>query len=407
MSTTTPVINEQLDTLNGHMADLISKINHQNAAFDVMVADKRAEMLTDVAALAELIQHGELLEVMDYGDQATLEWIDHSPATPTTYQAEFDFTHLETVELEDGEQIPVANFQMHYTLPYGFAFDAAEAIFESDAVLPAGTYHFTVANDSWGGNNGKTYQFVLPEDLPAGYQIRKSVGYNVLLTNGTLDVYESGASLTKLYSMTPSEGSGGTDLGITDGSGNLNHWHRVALGYNRWKTSALRQQLNADAAKGAWWTAQNKWDVKPAAADTTAGFLYGLSDDVKAHIKATKIVTARNNIDGSNLDPDVTYDKVFIPSLEQMYIQPQKAGEGEFWEYYKRLLGVTSPVARSQTYPRLISYAINSKTSAQYVWLRSATVSYASNEWNVYTSGFVISNGASHTLRSRPCLRIG
>ena len=407
MSTVTPIINTQLDTLNGHMAELINKINHQNAAFDMMVADKRAEMLTDAAELAALIQHGELLEVMDYGDQATFEWVDHSPSTPTTYQAEFDLTHLETAVLEDQEQVPVGVFQMHYTLPYGLAFDAAEAIFESDAVLPAGTYHFTVANDSWGGNNGKTYQFVLPEDLPAGYQIRKSVGYNVLLTNGTLDVYESGASLTKLYSMTPSEGSGGTDLGITNGSGDLNHWHRVALGYNRWKTSALRQQLNADAAKGAWWTPQNKWDVKPSAADTTAGFLYGLPASVKAHLKAAKVVTARNNIDGTDLDPDITYDKVFIPALEQMYIQAQKTGEGEYWEYYKRLLGATSPVARSQTYPRLISYAINSKTSAQYVWLRSASVSNANYEWHVHTSGYVYGTHANYTYRIRPCLRIG
>lgn len=403
----TPIINTQLDTLNGHMEDLISKINHQNAAFDLMVADKRAEMLTDAAELAALIQHGELLEVMDYGDQATFEWVDHSPSTPTTYQAEFDLTHLETAELEDGEQIPVANFQMHYSLPYGLAFDAPEAIYESSSLLAAGTHHFTVANDSWGGNNGKTIQFVLPEDLPAGYQIRKSVGYNGLITNGTLDVYASGDSLTKLYSMTPSEGSGGTDLGITDGSGDLNHWHRVALGYNRWATSATRQQLNADAAKGAWWTKQNKWDVKPAAADTTAGFLYGLPDEIKQHLRPTKIVTARNNIDGANLDPDITYDKVFLPSLEQMYVQPQKTGEGEYWEYYKRLLGATSPVARSQTYPRLISYAINAKTSAQYCWLRSAYVGYATAEWYVNASGTVGLNHASNGYRSRPCLRIG
>lgn len=395
MSVTKPIVlDETLQALN-HL------IAHQNAAIDLLASDKRATLATDMATVAELCRAGEILEVMDFGDQIAPAWLDGS----TSYNPAMNLCHESDELLEDGETIHGAFFEWDKTLPFGMPFDEPEAIFASDSALAAGTYHFTIKNDSWGGNNDKNIQFTLSQELPAGYQIRKSVGYNGAVLNGTLDVYENGASRTKLYSMAPTEGTGGTDLGQTDGSGDLNHWHRVALGNNRWLYSNMRQFLNATGAKGTWWTQQTKWDVKPSQADTADGFLYGYEEAVHRYFKPIKVVTVANNIDG-NVE-DVTYDKVFLSSLEQMYCVPQFSGkEGDYWEYYKRLLGRTTPAPTSQTYTRLIKYALNAPTSAQCCFRRSAYRDSAYTVWNVNTSGYVSTYSASAAYRCAPSVFI-
>ena len=395
MSTVTKpiVLDETVQALN-HL------IAHQNAAIDVLAADKRADLVTNVAGIAELAKNGELLEVMDYGDEIHPEWVNGS----THYNPPMNLCHESDEILEDEEPIHGCFFEWDKTIPFGMPFDAAEAIYESASDLPAGTYHFKIVNDSWGGNENKNIQFTLVEDLPAGYQIRKSVGYNGLVTSGTLDVYSSGASRTKEYSLTPSEGTGGTDLGQTDGTGDLNHWHRVALGHNRWKYSNLRQWLNAIGAKNTWWTQQEKWDVKPGEAETIDGFLYGYSEDVYRYFKPIKVVTVACNIDGNA--EDVTYDRVFLSSLEQMYCVPQFSGkEGSYWEYYKRLLGRTSPAPTSATYARLIKYALGT-TSAQNCFRRSAYRNSAYIVWGVNASGTVSAYYAFSALRCAPSVFI-
>ena len=104
---------------------------------------------------------------------------------------------------------------------------------------------------------------------------------------------------------------------------------------------------------------------------------------------------------------DVTYDKVFLRSLEQMYVSPMSAGkEGVFWEYYKRLLGRTSPAPAWQTYTRLIKYALEAPTSAQYCWCRSAYLTYAYAAVLVYSSGYVSDNYAVGAIRCAPSVFI-
>lgn len=376
-------------------------LSHLNSAVDLLASDKRADLVTDVASVAILAKNGELLEVMDYGDGIHPEWVDGD----THYNPEMNLCHESDELLEDGETIHGCFFEWDKTFPYEMPFSPAQAIFQSDTDLPAGTYYFTIQNDLWGGNNEKNIQFTLDQALPAGYQIRKSVGYNALVTSGTLDIYSSGASLTKEYSVTPTEGNAGTFLGVSDGAGNINHWHRVALGHNRWKTSNMRQFLNATGAKGTWWTSQEKWDVKPSQADSTDGFLHGYTEEVYRYFKPIKVVTVTNNYEGN--EDDVTYDRVFLPSLEQMYCVPQFAGkEGAYWEYYKRLLGRTSPAPTSETYPRLIKYALNPPTSARSCFRRSADRYGAHYVWNVYVSGNVNTNNATNALRCAPSVFI-
>ena len=183
----------------------------------------------------------------------------------------------------------------------------------------------------------------------------------------------------------------GTNLGtlqLTKRNENLNSMQEAAYGYNRWKYSALRQYLNSDKGKGEWWTKQDDWDIAPDELATKAGYLTGLSDELKSVMKTVKVTTYTNTVcdDGS---ADITYDKVFLPSLEELYIVPQIKGEGSIHEYWKERSGATAPLAQHGTYTRMISYSMSDHNSAQYQRLRSAFRGYACYAWNVYASGYV------------------
>ena len=98
---------------------------------------------------------------------------------------------------------------------------------------------------------------------------------------------------------------------------------------------------------------------------------------------------------------------LFSPSKEQIYNTPQIEGEGEYWEYWKRALGLTSPSANYPTvYPAYKIYAINAKTSAQYVRLRSAYRGGAHFTWTVSSGGTVSNYGARTSSRALPSLVI-
>lgn len=409
--TETPIINDQLDTLADKLDALNHLISHQNASLDVIAADKRASFLTNLGAIAEMVASGELLDAIDYGDRINLAWKNGQ----TEYTLPFNLCHLENATLEDQETIKVADIEAHYVLPLDTVYDEPEAIFASANDLVAGTYYFKIVNDSWGGNNNKYVSFTLSETLTAGKQIRKRSGaYNADISNCTLGIFTSGADRTGTelaFTVSTTEPSSGTSLGQTDGAADCNYWHCVVLGYNRWKYSAIRQYLNSDKAKTAWWTQQHKWDVKPAYADSADGFLYGFDSELLEYMQITKVITARNTVFNSGDTPlggmDETYDRVFLASLEQTYINPQISGEGEYWEYYKRLLGRTTPAAQYQTYTRLIKYDLASQTTARYRWLRSCNRGIANNVWIVTTSGAVSLSTAYDGLRCAPCLRIG
>jgi len=126
--------------------------------------------------------------------------------------------------------------------------------------------------------------------------------------------------------------------------------------------------------------------------------LSGLSADLLAVIAQVKVTTYANTlIDGGVAD--VTYDKIFLPSLEQMYINPQVAGEGTYWPYWKNRLNVASPVAQGGTYPALIKYRLGTGT-AEYQRLRSAYRGTATHAWYVNPSGTV--NNFTAVSASRP-----
>ncbi len=261
------------------------------------------------------------------------------------------------------------------------------------------------------GNNvaaGDTVCFKTTKAVPAGGRISGCYGApDQAKANWRIYTWAADGKTKVEDAITPTFAASGTNLGTMKSNkrnGNLNSCQEMAYGWNRWKTSALRQYLNSSATKGNWWVAQDEWDIAPDQLNTYDGFLTGMPTDLLDAIKPTKIVTYPNTVqdDTAGNTPDVTYDKVFLPALQQIYVNPQKSGEGDAWEYWKRVAGTSTPLAQWGTYPQMITYAVENKTSAQYVRLRSAHRGNANYTWGVHSSGYVYSGNASNANRFSP-----
>ena len=251
--------------------------------------------------------------------------------------------------------------QWHYCTPFGVQYDAPEAEVATEATFSADYNYYTKNSDG-------------------------SFSLATVTTGGAIP-----AGTTYYHSA------------IKDTSGNI-----CRYGYNRWSHSAMRQWLNSKAGVNAWWTAQHKGDVKPAELTTKTGFLTGFDDDFLSCLTPIKIVTVPNTISepDKNTATEITYDKIFLPSMEQMYCAPQASGEGDYWEYWKRASGRTTPCAQWQTYPEMITYAIENHNSAQNVRLRSAYRGNSCSTWCVYSSGSVNNSAANDSMRCAPACAI-
>ena len=262
-------------------------------------------------------------------------------------------------------------------------------------VFAAGDYYF---KDS---SNG-VHSFTLGEALQFGSRLGfwSSKVYPITGDGKTIGTgLTAGSAETGTYL-----GKQGANNRTASGTYFLNSWNETQYGWNRWKTSAIRQYLNSAAGIGNWWKSQDGFDIAPNELTTKAGFLSGWGEEITAHLKTVKVVTYPNTVqdDTGGNTPDITYDKVFLPSLEEMYISPQKSGEGVYHEYWKRRSGRTEPCAQGGTYTQLITYAVENHTSAQNVRLRSAIRGYAHYAWYVYSSGYVSNNNASYANRFAP-----
>lgn len=117
----------------------------------------------------------------------------------------------------------------------------------------------------------------------------------------------------------------------------------------------------------------------------------------------TALNTVTDKVDG---ETEVTYDRFFPLSLEEMYIEPQLAGEGEACPYWKHASGLAAKMKQYQTYPQIRTFAIENHVSPQYVRLRSALRGTADNTWYVAASGNVSSNYAIFAYRCAPACAI-
>lgn len=340
---------------------------------------------------AQILQ-SQLAEISAANGRLIFPWKDGN----TEYNPEMNLCLVTDAQLADSSTVHGTYFEWDKTLPFGVPFDEPEAIYYFDGTEGAGQKYITIGkNYGTGWVAGQSIQITLTSAPANGDQLVINCGTNSANdpTSGrTWNVYGKGSTTSK-QSGTTSQGTSGAKLGETNSAdvgktnGRVNAPQRVVFGYNRWSQSLLRQYLNATTASG-WYEAANAWDRPNTTTVAREGFLYGYGEDVYSHFKPIKVVTVACNAD-NNVE-DVTYDRVFLSSLEQMYYVPQFSGkEGSYWEYYKRLLGRTSPAPTSATYARLIKYALNAPTSAQYCWRRSAYRYGAGNAWIVYASGGV------------------
>lgn len=309
-------------------------------------------------------------------------------------------------EGETGTTAPAMVLQMHYASLEDIQFSAYQAFFVvPEAGLVAGAYNVKMGLD-WGSNvkTGTVYQFTLTKNAPAG--ARLTGFYNapdVAPANWKVYVYKDRMKSELLETCNVTAGDAGTNLGtfLAKPNGNLNGLHPVGYGDNRWWKSAYRQYLNSDAPAKEWWAPQDEWDMKPDQADTVPGFLAGFSDDFKAALTRVKVVTYGNTVtdDGSAV---VTYDKIFLPSLEEIYCSPQVSGEGTYWPYWKERTGAKTPQALWHTYPLRITRDLAQRTVGRKVRLRSANRGDGRSAFHVGSSGYVGIWSAIYAYRCAP-----
>lgn len=273
---------------------------------------------------------------------------------------------------------------------YNTEFDAIQAIICPEETMPAGTYHFALLGGyDTAYDGGKNVQFTLANDLEAGGQIVMSWPYNQTWIGKNLTVYHAfGTSAIETCVM--SEGTGGTDLGVADGTVSiLNHTQRARYGSNNYKESAIRNWLDSDDAANTWQTQQTRFQ-RPCSYRTRAGFVTYLDPEFVAVIRESTHPNRTNEIFDLNGKKQAysTTDKFYLASQEEIGFSSESGIVcGSVFDYYN---------GASQA--DKIKYDINSQATARYWWLRTPTPSNANNERNVNSSGALNNNNANNGI---------
>ena len=190
-------------------------------------------------------------------------------------------------------------------------FDAPEALYVPTEELPAGTYCFAIPESAtetgveWGA--GKTYQFTLSLPVPPKGQICISWPDRTHASASKISTYGGPTSTTPIETVSVTEGSGGTELVVGQGTHTIG---RARLGSNNPLDAALRQWVNSDAPAGSVWKSQHDYDRPPDWAKTKAGFLHGIDPEFLAVVGAVKQAIQRLAIDGGSATIN---DRFFIP----------------------------------------------------------------------------------------------
>lgn len=400
--------------------EIDATLTHSGKAADAKVVGDRIKSIEDyintVAVpmtwenIQNMIAKGYHKKVFKIGDKLTNTWLDPN-ASMKEYENPLRINHFQDgLELENGQLINGMWLQTQYAQLKGVQFSHQRALLRCPDGLVPGTYYFTFESN-WGNNvkAGDIVCFTTTQQIPVGGRVSGCYGAPDQ-TKDKWKIYTHSADGKNIIeTITPTFVASGVDLGIqklNSRNGNLNSTQEMAYGWNRWKTSAIRQYLNSDKLKGEWWVAQDEWDIAPDQLSQIDGYLKGIDPELLAVIQPVKVTTYANTVNDGGV-ADVTYDKVILPSLEQMYIAPQISGEGEAHQYYKELNGTDAPYKQYGTFPELITYAIENYSSAQSVRLRSANRGGACNTWHVHASGYVNNHPASNANRFSPLVFIG
>jgi len=273
-------------------------------------------------------------------------------------------------------------------------YDAKEALYYAESGLAAGAYHFTVANQEWyQADNGKSYQFTLTKAVPAGGQVVVSITPKESLEGKTVMTYPGSSPANSIEAVTLTEGSAGTSLGTTDGTGNMNHFTRAAYGSNNYAQSAVRQWLNSAERTAAVRSLTNKFDRPISGAVIYSDFMHGLPADFLAVVQPAMIPCITNSVcetksrNGTEFATDTVYtlqDKFFLLSQPEIFgtWDSETCKDGEQLEYYKGL-----------TDAGRIKYDVEG--TARLAWTRSPNPIYAYGQRIVHNDGSLYNRAGS------------
>lgn len=381
---------------------------------------KTENFLKSYGEIKKIVQNGAADKVFAIGEQIPVIWNNGS----TDIEVPFDIVHFGTVKRRyDKKEVPGMFLLSHYSFP-AVQFDVNEAFYVAESTaLSAETYNIKMGN-GWGSNvvANKSYYFTTTASLPVGGQLVFELEGD---TTGALPDrapslwrvvgYASSESTSPLFKVPVTEGTNGTNLGTLSSStkydeGAINNMQRASYGYNRWSQSAARQIMNSKLAAGSWWKPQNKYDRPPKELSTLRGFEAGFSDEFLNAVEEIEVTTALNTISDSAIgNSETIWDKFFLPSTEQMFLEGHVTGiDGESWDYWKKRLKTDSfwPYYISATAQNINEElkigTIENHTSYQSLRLRSAHRNYASYTWSVYSTGSVGHYYATNSLRLFP-----
>lgn len=186
--------------------------------------------------------------------------------------------------------------------------------------------------------------------------------------------------------------------------GSINFGQVYKDGYNRYKDSAVRQWLNSSETAGNWWTPTHLGDNAPGQLNEQNGYMSYLDPEFVDIITPVKIQTATNTeIDSGTTD--ITYDRFFLMSLEEVYAVPQIANvEGPFFPYWKTATGFNEPSNGTSSNVSAARYIkkLHDTSSGSSPHLRSASKNTSYNVWGMYTNGYIANNVARHGRNVMP-----
>ena len=370
---------------------IVQKLGEQNSLLGVI---SRNNARNSWGEIASAVKDGIASSVFNVGD------IFYAPYKlgDTTYSIPWHVCGVRNVTLPNGTTKEALVIQMHKMLPKGIQFDNYEAFYKATKKLPAGTYNVTMT-DSFGDYiaSGDTYSFTLTQPVPQGGVLTGFENLAYLGASGMkIRSYSAIGETVAIEEVVPSKTTEGTHLGdlSISGTAGMNGLQQVCYGYNRYSQSYIRQWLNGSGKN--FWKPQHDYDRPPANYKEIDGFMTGFDEEFLSVLGKFKLSTGKNTVyDDGGMDE--TYDIFALPSLEQMYIKKQVAGEGEALPYWKEALGTAEPRVWYQETPELVELDMNN--TPRYVWLRSARVGGAGgagDSWFVLPSGHVDYNPARH-----------
>lgn len=310
--------------------------------------------------LQAIVSSGRAQEYFAIGDTINIPWTNYQPSTPVLYSVPFRVVHFG--DAYDANNMLHRNamwLQAQYAIPQQMRFDQPEEIQETGSTFESGYYYYVKSGNDY------VQQTVTPgAAIPSGVTYYKHVKANA--------------------------------------------GDAIAKGSNVWSESGYRQWLNGTGAKNTWWTAQHGSDLAPYQLSTVPGFMYGFTEAWRALFKPVKVTTALNTVseDGTTA---VTYDRFFLPSLEQVYGVPEVSGaEGVYWEYWKQATGLDEPSNGDNDHrsdARKIALVSDISGNKVTTRLRSAKRSSGKFLYVNGSAGYIADNSTpdQSTMYSTPC----